>query len=820
MESPVPHGGLRPGDIGPRLRGELAAAALAAAVVLCLYWWTATEGLGRTNSPGGNVSLLNQQVEAFHEGRLSLKVAPDARLLAAPNPYDPAVNRGTRLLDAALYRGKYFTYFGPVPLILFMWPWYAAFSSHAPADLIVLLLGAGAFSFQAAFLLYCKRTWFPRTGPTWLWLAITAVGAGNLFQPLLRAHSTFEVPILSELFFASAAVFFAAVAQGAGGRSLWAWSAASLSYGLAAGSRPNFIPAGAAFVLIFWLGERPVEKQRTAGEFARRLSIIAIPAALCLCGYFAYNLARFGNPLEFGNRYTLVEVDWSHRSPFSVRYALANLFYYGISVPRLSASFPYFVGSAPLPFAAPAGYLDYVDRPAGFLPAYPFVIAGIIACAGAWGAGAARGFRVMVAALVALGALMAMPLVFFIGSSLRYQAEMAFPLLLLAGLGTLCAGTAFAEPPRPAWPAAAVCALALLTVLSNFLIGCATYGYFKAANPVEYGTIAAAFDGVSYPLERSLGWEPRVPHVRLKFPSNRTGELEPIWVNGRVPEADFLYVYYVTPQAIQIGFESMGRGGPVSDLIPLDYSREHDLEIVAGPFLPIASHPYFARAGVGNGEPLPDLLRVTLDGRIVVDAIVNFYDGRGIGSWGTSEDELAFGRRFSGQPFFVSWAPFDISRVRDLFQRGNYGDVLLDLTWPRSLAARDEPLMSIGEKNRGELIFVRFDGTSFARIGIRGQDGKVAVGAPFDVSPGHARVNISMPALYPGPDWSGLGTLGLLPGRNRVSIDGRETLNEPAPSLLVGQDAVVLGRNTLLAGGIAPEFGGTIESVSRHWAGR
>jgi hypothetical protein len=794
-------------------------AALALAVVVCLYWWTATEGTNRPNSPGGNAHLLDLQVEAFHAGHTHLLIAPDARLLAETNPYDPAVNRGTRLLDAALFDGKYYTYFGPVPLLLFMWPCFTLTGAHAPPDLSVFLFGSGAFLFQAALLLYSKRRWFESLRPAWLGLVIVAVGAGNLLQPLLRPHSTFEIPICSELLFASACVFFVALSFGR--RSLWPWVMASLCYGLAVGSRPNFIPAGIALVVAFWLVDHPKGQCVPFRRFATRLAIAAIPGALCVCGFLAYNLARFGHPFEFGNRYTLVEVDWRERAPFSLRYVLANLYYYVASVPRLSASFPYFVETARLPFTTPAGYLDYVDRLEGFLPAYPFALMGIVACRGRWRARAGNGFNKLVAVLATLSVCTAVPLLLFIGSSLRYQAELAFPLFLLAGLGTLVAADRFESRGRGRWLVIVGVLLAGWTILSNFLVSAATYGIFKAANPSGFQALSSGFNGLSYPLERAFGWKPTFPRLLLQLPENRAGKLEPLWVNGRVPEADFLYVYYVTPQAIQIGFESMGRGGPVSDLIPVDYSKAHDLDIVAGPFLPPAGHPYFSRAGLGSGRPLQDLLRVVLDGHIVVDAIVDFHDGRGITTMGASEEEPAFGTKFTGRQLSVTWVQFAPSLVRDIFQPGSYGDVVLKLRWPNAGAVRDEPILSIGEKNQGELIFVRFEGAHSARIGILDRSGHSVLGTPFIPSlASDSVVTFRLPALYPGGDWEGFAPPGPVPTRNVVSVDGKVVYDSPADALLVGHTEVVAGRNTLLAGGVAEFFSGSLTSVSRNWPTR
>jgi hypothetical protein len=362
----------------------------------------------------------------------------------------------------------------------------------------------------------------------------------------------------------------------------------------------------------------------------------------------------------------------------------------------------------------------------------------------------------------------------------------------------------------------AVALLGTWSALSNFLMSAATYGYFREANPAQYRSVSAKFNDLSYPLERAFSWKPRIPSLTLKFPIERVGRVEPLWVSGRVPEADFLYVYYTTPHDVQFGFEAMGLGGPVSDLIPLDYSRIHELRIVAGPFLPPASHPYYESNQLGSGLPLQRILRLILDGRVVFDAIVKYHDGRGRSTWGVSEEDTSFGSHFSGSPFSVSWSPFARSMVKDIFEPGNYGDVMLELHWPELNSIRKEPLISLGSKNDGQLVFVQYEGSGRIRIGILDQAGKVTYGTSFAPQALRSRLRIHMPALYPGSDWSGVIRSDASPESNLVNVDGHDVFSGPAIPFSALPDAVVVGRNALQASNISQEFGGTIDSTTRQ----
>ncbi len=783
--------------------------------VAWVYWWTATQGLNHFGSPGGNMHLLDLQVEAFQAGQLALKVKPAPALVAARDPYDPAQNRATRLLDASYYHGKYYTYFGPAPLVLWLWPWYAIVGRHAPADLTALVFGLGAFLFQTLTLAFCRRRWFPNC-PAWgAGLLVLAVGLMNFVQPLVRAHSTFQIPVLSELCFASACAYFVARALADQRRGLPFWAAASLCFGLAAGSRANFLPAGIVLLAAFaWSRRRSDPPPKNPWPWAAALA----PAAACLAALGVYNFLRFGNPFDFGSSYTLVEGDWRHRAAFSAHYFLTNLYYYFVSWPRLSHFFPYYLESAPLPSFHAHDYLVYVDRMAGLIPVYPFALLSVFSLREALRPPPRPGFRPFTLVLGGLGVAVTIPILFFVGSSLRYQAEFMFPLLTLAGVGVL----ALADRMAVRWRRSAIAVVAVLagwTAAANFLIACTTYGNLKTIDPSGFRRIRSVCERVVYPVERALGWQPRIPRVTLKFPTAATGRVEPLWVGGTVPTADFLYVYYATPETIQFGFESMGRGGPVTGQIPIDYDRTHNLEIVAGPFLPPAGHPFYRDSGLGTGRPADRLLRIVLDGKVVMDAVVPFHDERDTDAWGHSDEDQAFGRRFTGSEFSVAWVPFRPPMIADLFDPNDYGALVLTVTWRDLNQVRLEPLVAIGGKNLGQTVLVRFEGGDRIRLGVEESNSKVVMGRTVAVDPGSAaRIIVNLPALYPGADWWRKPALRPVPEFGTISVDGHELLRAALPNLRVGPRAIALGSNPMQIAGVREHFSGIIRLVGRRWA--
>lgn len=760
------------------------AAGAAIMLVLVYFAWTATQGRWHTNSSGNDLRLLELQVEAYQQGRLAIS---------------------TGMLDAVQFQGRYYTYFGPVPMMGIMWPWFALTGHHLPGDVLACLLASLAFLFQAATL----RLWGRHGGArsTLMQLAaIVVIGGASLLTPMLRSHGTFDIPILSGLCFGSVALYFLLGFCTGGSRPLVRLAVASLALGLAIGSRASLLPCAAALVLAVAL------TKSASGNRTMRWFCALSPLALCLSALGLYNFVRFGSPWEFGNTHTIVTVDWTQRDAFALRYVPVNLYYYLFSWPRLSPYFPFFLESQTPPFGIPQGYLgEYIDRLAGFVPAYPVALLGVSLL---WGY-VYRSAKLEAKGVFTLGLLaylggIAVPLLAFIGTSARYQAELAMPLCLAAGCALISLETQFANRLARHTMQGLALLVALWSLAFNFALSAATYGFFQSANPTAYARVAYGVNRLVSTVRPLAAPPPQVAQIKLQLPRDKIGHSEPLLVHGRPPVADFIYLYYITPEFIQIGVESMGRGGPLTDLIRIDYAQPHEIELILGAFLPPAAHPYYDAWSPDTGATLRRMLRIKFDGIIVLDAVIDYHAGREIFLWGKSPEEAAFGQQFTGK-LSLSWREFSPPKdAGDWLAPVTAEPRQLAIVWPSPGPARTEPLLSIGAKNRGQLVYAKFDGTSQVQIGIMSSHDQFVETSPFPVTAGERSV-LDIVA-------SGLNRPQSLPPHlaespTELIVNGKTQIRGMLPACEAGPTARALGRNTLLLSGITAVFSGQVQWV-------
>jgi hypothetical protein len=124
--------------------------------------------------------------------------------------------------------------------------------------------------------------------------------------------------------------------------------------------------------------------------------------------------------------------------------------------------------------------------------------------------------------------------------------------------------------------------------------------------------------------------------MRLRFPANRWPQSEPLVTTGDREAGDFIYVYYVDPGHIRIGYDHWFKGGPLSLPIPLDFTREHQLEISLGSLFPSREDVVFAHASAAGVASVKDRVTVTLDGQPVISTTAESYE--------TGPDTVTVGR--------------------------------------------------------------------------------------------------------------------------------------------------------------------------------
>ncbi|MCX6955658.1 MAG: hypothetical protein NTV51_26235 [Verrucomicrobia bacterium] len=98
------------------------------------------------------------------------------------------------------------------------------------------------------------------------------------------------------------------------------------------------------------------------------------------------------------------------------------------------------------------------------------------------------------------------------------------------------------------------------------------------------------------------------------LPDAPVGTREPLIVTGQAGAGEFLFVHYVGDRRVVFGYDSWGHGGPSSPPIPITPGVRQELEVQMPSLAAVTASP----------EPASPLLRVVVNGTVVLEALVNF----------------------------------------------------------------------------------------------------------------------------------------------------------------------------------------------------
>lgn len=618
------------------------------------YFWTATSAGSPQLTGLAKDDLYNRLAEGFLSGRLGFLEAPNPALAQLTDPWDPAQNGPLRQFhDVSYYQGRYYLYFGAAPALLLLAPWKAltgTYLAQNAAVAVFALLGAAA---GILLLLQLRRRHFPGL-PAWVTgLGMFALAFGNMVPVLLRRPVYYELAIASAYAFGMLALLALKLALDATvARRRWL-IVAGLAYGLAVASRPNYL-FGAVLLLAPLLpawrqyrsGVRPDWRALRPDLIAALAPFVAIVGCL-----LAYNFARFGNILEFGTSYMFAGMHPQKDVVTSFSFLPINAWFYLLAPANLSIYFPFFQVIDIPAFKFPPGYTGQ-ENAYGILPNLPFL--WLVWLAWRWWRREtdpeAAGIRDWVAGAWALSLLNVLVLSRVGGAANRYMVDFLPPLVPVACLGVFLLETGAVGWRRLAGRVFWIGALGW-TVAFNLLVSLQHNELLRFHNPAAYRELAQAFNRVPATLGLPAADDAGPLRIRLRFPVDRTGQLEPLVVTGVSFRADFLYVFYTDAGHIQFGFEHTSYGGAMTKPpVAVDYGAEHTLEVEMGSLYPPEEHPYFSGHAAAEITRRKRTLRVTLDGREVLAGQYDFYDSSpGAVAVGSNPVQDAFGRRFTGK---------------------------------------------------------------------------------------------------------------------------------------------------------------------------
>jgi hypothetical protein len=132
------------------------------------------------------------------------------------------------------------------------------------------------------------------------------------------------------------------------------------------------------------------------------------------------------------------------------------------------------------------------------------------------------------------------------------------------------------------------------------------------------------------------------------MPLGALGTAEPLVVTGEAGAGDFIYVSYLDPNHVSVGFDHWGVGGLMGQPFELDYGQTHRIAITMGSLYP-----------PGTGSKWQGLVRVKIDGNTALEGKFRCYPSK--------SDQIRIGKNpiggstcgpaFTGQILSVERAP-------------------------------------------------------------------------------------------------------------------------------------------------------------------
>jgi tetratricopeptide (TPR) repeat protein len=386
------------------------------------------------------------------KGQLSLDLTPPAALALLPDPYDPRANapfQGQayspgRFHDLSYFRGKFYLYFSVVPAVVLFLPFHLLTGGWLSHQQACFLFASAAFLAGAGLVDSIRRRAFPSAGPAAAFLATLCVGLVPLVPIVLQRPDVWEVPITAAYAFWMLSLLLLWTYLRHPGQAWLAALGASTTVGLALGCRPDSF-LGAA-ILLWPLGHAlGIGRGREGPRRWARAAALLLPPAVIGCSLLAYNAARYGHILDFGQNYQLAG-DVERIRHFRTSFFWYNFRLYFLAYPGWQGVFP-FVRDLVVP-PAPAGYV-VVEAPVGVLTLLPITL-----CALALPFGLRR---VPEVERPRVTALLQMILILFgwgagivclyFAACTRYQLEFVPALVLLAAVGFLALVAGFRSRP-------------------------------------------------------------------------------------------------------------------------------------------------------------------------------------------------------------------------------------------------------------------------------------------------------------------------------------------------------------------------------------
>lgn len=295
----------------------------------------------------------NYLADSFIDGKIYLEYAePPQALIDMENPYDKnnrdivmRQNGAAYKWDHAYYNGKYYVYFGALPVLVYYMPYKLMtgedFSTYTGVFLNISIFIVFAFLLLGSII----KKWFKNI-PFVHYLLMTQVfilSSGIVFG--MRRPDLYAMPITMALMFNVAGLYFWISAYECKTRLMQGirLCVGSLCMALVAGCRPQFLLASFLAIPLFW-GKVFKERELFSKKSAVHTLVFVLPYVIVAAVVMWYNYARFGSVFDFGATYNLTTNDMTRRG-FNLGRVPLGFFAYFLQLPVTYGKFPFITGT-------------------------------------------------------------------------------------------------------------------------------------------------------------------------------------------------------------------------------------------------------------------------------------------------------------------------------------------------------------------------------------------------------------------------------------------------------------------------------------------
>lgn len=249
--------------------------------------------------------------EAFLEGRLDFAYGDEDQLAGLENPYDPDERNEAGVYyhwDHAYYNGKYYMYFGVVPVLLVFLP-YRVLTGTSLTTYHATQLFAAVTIFGIFVLFGLLRKLFFRKMPLWVYLTLSVAVSVMSVWYASAEPALYCTAITAALALETWSIYFfvrAVWGKGTENQKIVLAAVGALLGALVFGCRP---PIALANILVIPMLYTFIRHRKFTWKLLLKLILAALPYAVVAAGLMWYNNARFDDPFQFGQAYQLTVAD-------------------------------------------------------------------------------------------------------------------------------------------------------------------------------------------------------------------------------------------------------------------------------------------------------------------------------------------------------------------------------------------------------------------------------------------------------------------------------------------------------------------------------